>query len=134
MNTNLSTLNGTDDFVWGPNASIVNKITEAQEAFESSLRSVFAKNESDEGFSDNIELVLYRQGVMPFLTWLKLHSSLLYSNAIDIAVTDNLNAEYRFTVRYIIQSTTNNNTISVATKTNEVLVIASTQALFPALN
>jgi len=95
---------------------------------------VFAKNESDEGFSDNAELVVYRQGSLPFLTWLKLHSPLLYNNALDIAVTDNLNAEYRFTVRYIVQSTMNNNTISITTKTNEVQVVASAQELFPALN
>jgi NADH:ubiquinone oxidoreductase subunit C len=106
----------------------------AVEVFKGVLLSAFTKNETNSAPIIITDIVLYRHAVVPFLTWLKLSSHLLYISALDIAVVDDLSAEFRFTVRYIVQSALNNNTLVITTKTNETLALSSVQEIYPGFN
>jgi len=81
-----------------------------------------------------IHVVAYRQNLLEITTFFKLSSIYNYDIAVDALAVDVLENEYRFTVTYLIQSSTNNSSIRLETKTTENLFLISLQGIFPAFN
>jgi len=55
---------------------------------------------------EKVVLGTHRQTILPLLTFFKLNSIFNLDTALDIAVTDILQNEFRFTTIYLLQSTT----------------------------
>lgn len=79
-------------------------------------------------------IAIYRQNIIKTATYLKLNSQLNYEMAIDAFAVDNIENEFRFTITYILQSTSQNTCTRLILKTNTNLALLSLQNLFPAFN
>ena len=77
---------------------------------------------------------VYRQNLVKIATFIKLNSYVECNMAIDAFVVDNAENEFRFTVIYLLQSTSQNHSIRVITKTNSYLAILSIQSIYSAFN
>ena len=55
-------------------------------------------------------------------------------SAIDAFAVDSVNDAYRFTVVYVVQSSSFNYGLRVITKTKDGLALLSLQSLYPAFN
>ena len=78
--------------------------------------------------------IAYRQLLLSSISFLKLSSIWQFDNPIDIAIVDQINHKYRFTITYLLQSSIFNYSASLYTKTDESLAIISVQSLYPAFN
>lgn len=83
---------------------------------------------------NSISLVAFRQHTHPLALFLKLHSALIVSNAVDCYAVDNIDCMWRFTVKYVIQSPAGNFNFDLITKTTETQPLVSLQGVFPAFN
>lgn len=79
-------------------------------------------------------VVIHRNSILEILTYLKLSSVWNINYAIDLIVLDCIENEFRFTLIYIMQTFTGNNTIKIISKTNESLSIESSEIIFYAFS
>ena len=89
------------------------------------------------GFKKNDETLhftAYRQSLPALAVYLKLSTAFGANNPIDCYATDRIDAKFRFTVIYTIQSTGKNNAVQLVTKTNGTLPLLSLQDIYPAFN
>jgi len=101
------------------------------------LSSTALRNLVVAGFKKNDETVhftAYRQSLPALATYLKLSSAFNANNPIDCYATDRIDAKFRFTVVYTVQSIGKNNVVQLVTKTNGTLPLLSLQDIYPAFN
>lgn len=102
-----------------------------------SLSNTALRNLVVAGFKKNDETVhftAYRQSLPALAVYLKLSSAFNANNPIDCYATDRIDAKFRFTVVYTVQSIGKNNTTQLVTKTNGTLPLLSLQDIYPAFN
>jgi NADH:ubiquinone oxidoreductase subunit C len=83
---------------------------------------------------ETLHFTTYRQSLPALAAYLKLSSLFNANNPIDCYATDRIDAKFRFTVVYTVQSTGKNNTVQLVTKTNGTLPLLSLQDIYPAFN
>ena len=88
----------------------------------------------DQHESSICSIAVFRQNAIKVATYIKLNSQLNYNMAIDAFSADNIENEFRFTVSYLFQSTSQNSGIRLVFKTNTSLALLSLQSVFPAFN
>jgi hypothetical protein len=105
------------------------------------LNTIFNHNKAIIGVYDDesevnglINIISYRNSIISIATFCKLSSIFNYDSAIDAYAVDRIEDEYRFTISYNIQSSTNNIRCQLVTKTKDGLAIISMQDLYPAFN
>ena len=105
------------------------------------LNTIFNHNKAIIGVYDEesevnglINIVSYHNSIISIATFCKLSSIFNYDSAIDAYAVDRIEDEYRFTISYNIQSSTNNIRCQLVTKTKDGLAIISMQDLYPAFN
>lgn len=80
------------------------------------------------------ELCIAKEKLRNISAFLKLHSIVRATNAIDLTVIDLVNQKQRFNVTYQLQSLTINSRWNINTWTSELEPLLSLQTLFPAFN
>jgi NADH:ubiquinone oxidoreductase subunit C len=76
----------------------------------------------------------YPQTILETATILKLSSTLNYNTVIDALVIDNLNHEFRFTVLYLLHSSTGNTSCRLLSKVADSMSLLSLHSIFPGFN
>jgi NADH:ubiquinone oxidoreductase subunit C len=79
-------------------------------------------------------LSVYRQTTIEVATYFKLSSIFNMDSAVDAFVIDDIQNKFRFTLIYIIQSSTANTVLQIVTKLTDSSLACSVQSVFPAFN
>jgi NADH:ubiquinone oxidoreductase subunit C len=91
-------------------------------------------------FLDPVEEEFYltfavtRESLISFITWLKLSNTFSIDMPIDCFATDSIKELFRFTISYLLQSSSQNFSVKVITKAYQTKPVLSTQSLYPAMN
>jgi len=104
-------------------------------ALQSGVISGFIQKDGEDSDCPAVlSLVGYRENLLELATFMKLHSALQCDTALDCTVVDSVDAEYRFTAVYTLQSHLGNISYQLITKTNMLFPLVSLQSIYPAFN
>lgn len=84
----------------------------------------------DVTYTDELEIMIHPEGIIPVLTFLKDHTNAQFLNIVDIAGVDVPTREYRFEVVYNLMSLRYNTRIRVKTYTDELTPLDSAYEVY----
>jgi NADH-quinone oxidoreductase subunit C len=110
-------------------------MTHSLEIFNKDTLTIYNPTHDQENLTNNkFNIITSRQETRQIVSFLKMHSIVRATNAIDISTVDRINHELRFNITYHLQSTTTNNRYSLSTWVSESNPILSLQTIYPAFN